>query len=58
MRVTNTGTSRRIFLAGSVASGVALVIRGVAAETQHRSQPMEMTIRADWSRDADQRLYR
>ena len=47
MHVINARASRRVLLASSVTSGVALVTRRVATETQHRSQPMEVTIRAD-----------
>ena len=39
--------SRRAFIACSLAGGVGLTLPMAAAETPHRRQPMEMTIRAD-----------
>jgi Antibiotic biosynthesis monooxygenase len=47
MYVINGRSSRRTFVAGCVASGLALVSRPVLAESQTRRQPMEMTIRAN-----------
>jgi quinol monooxygenase YgiN len=47
MRVINTGTSRRVFLAASAASGVALMMRPAPSEAQHRRRSMEVTIRAN-----------
>jgi quinol monooxygenase YgiN len=47
MRVINPGTSRRTFVATSLASGLALVMPPVPAQSQHRSQHRETTIRLD-----------
>jgi quinol monooxygenase YgiN len=47
MRVINAKSSRRTFVAGCVASGLAHVVGPVPAESQTRRQPMEMTIRAN-----------
>jgi quinol monooxygenase YgiN len=42
-----TNASRRAFIAGSLAGGVALTVPVPVAQAQHRRQPMEMTIRAN-----------
>jgi quinol monooxygenase YgiN len=47
MRAINTGTSRRTFVAASLASGLALVMPPVLAQSQNRRPPMEVTIRAN-----------
>jgi quinol monooxygenase YgiN len=47
MRVINTGTSRRTFVAPSLASALALVMPPVPAQSQNRSRQMETTIRLD-----------
>jgi quinol monooxygenase YgiN len=47
MRAINTGTSRRTFVAASLASGLALVMPPVLAQRQNRRPPMEVTIRAN-----------
>jgi quinol monooxygenase YgiN len=47
MRVINTGTSRRTFVAASLASGLALVMPPVPTQSQNRRPPMEVTIRAN-----------
>jgi quinol monooxygenase YgiN len=47
MRVINTGTSRRTFVAASLASGLALVMPPVLAQSQNRRLPMEVIIRAN-----------
>jgi Antibiotic biosynthesis monooxygenase len=47
MRVINTGTSRRTFVSASLASGLALVMQPVLAQSQNRRLPMEVTIRAN-----------
>jgi quinol monooxygenase YgiN len=47
MHVTNTETSRRTFVAASLASGLALVMQPVLAQSQNRRLPMEVTIRAN-----------
>jgi hypothetical protein len=46
-RVKETRLSRRTFVAGSLASGLALVIQPVPAQSQNRRLPMEVTIRAN-----------
>jgi heme-degrading monooxygenase HmoA len=47
MREINTGTSRRRFVAGSLASGLVLVMQPVPAQSQNRRPSMEITIRAN-----------
>jgi hypothetical protein len=47
IRKREIDASRRTFVASSLAGAVALTLRPAATESQHRRQPMEMTIRAD-----------
>jgi heme-degrading monooxygenase HmoA len=43
----DTGPSRRNFIAGSLASGIALAVQPASAQNQKRSLEMEITIRAN-----------
>jgi quinol monooxygenase YgiN len=47
IREREINASRRAFISGSVAGGLALALPMAVAEAQHRRQPMEMTIRAN-----------